>query len=345
MNILWITTDRNGCGTYRAHVPALSLEEKGHHNLFLFPENLTFSDPHKELDNIDVVIFQRVLEPKIEKWLSVAKEYGVKTVFEMDDDLFHVPRHNPSFHFFDLTPIRRILKRHLTESDYIIASTAPLREEILRQTGRSPKEVFLCSNHLHPSIWSLWNFSAVEKLKSDKIVIGWQGSFTHDTDFKMALPALKSLMKKHSNVVVRLFGGVPFSIRGVLEGHQFEWREFVPFEYYPVTLFRLNFDIGLAPITDSKFNRSKSNIKWLEYSALQIPCVASNVFPYAKSISHGKTGFLATSQTEWEQCLEELIIDEAKRKSIAQAAFSVAWNKYGPTTSSAWEKVLDACLQ
>ena len=44
-------------------------------------------------------------------------------------------------------------------------------------------------------------------------------------------------------------------------------------------LHNLDFDIGVAPLAYNVFNRSKSDIKVLEYASLGIPAVASDVRP------------------------------------------------------------------
>jgi hypothetical protein len=41
-------------------------------------------------------------------------------------------------------------------------------------------------------------------------------------------------------------------------------------------------DLLLAPLINNAFNRSKSNIKWLEFSALGIPMVGQNMCTYNK---------------------------------------------------------------
>jgi glycosyltransferase involved in cell wall biosynthesis len=115
----------------------------------------------------------------------------------------------------------------------------------------------------------------------------------------------------------------------------------VPFEYYPATLRYLNFDIGIAPVTDSHFNQSKSNIKWLEYSALGVPSVCSKVYPYATSIEHGVTGFLASNDDEWYRALKSLVESAELRQQIGRAAFDHVWREYAPDQCvPAWERVI-----
>src|SRR3546814_14721972 len=58
----------------------------------------------------------------------------------------------------------------------------------------------------------------------------------------------------------------------------------------PEEFFRsIDYAVGVAPLSDTTFNRSKSDIKFLELAALGIPTIASDVAPY-RSIRHGETG-------------------------------------------------------
>jgi hypothetical protein len=41
-------------------------------------------------------------------------------------------------------------------------------------------------------------------------------------------------------------------------------------------------DLLIAPLVDNPFNRCKSNIKWLEFSALGIPMAGQNICTYNK---------------------------------------------------------------
>jgi glycosyltransferase involved in cell wall biosynthesis len=80
------------------------------------------------------------------------------------------------------------------------------------------------------------------------------------------------------------------------------------------------FDIGLAPLVDNRFNRSKSFIKILEYAALGVPFIASPVGPYADHVVDGVTGFLASTPDEWAERLDQLIRSPWLRMKIGGAA-------------------------
>ena len=79
-------------------------------------------------------------------------------------------------------------------------------------------------------------------------------------------------------------------------------------------------DISVCPLADNQFNRCKSNIKWLESTMSGAAVVASDVYPCAQSIEHGKTGYLAKRTKDWVKCLSDLIENEDKRKQMVKNA-------------------------
>ncbi len=330
INVLWLTSDKLGCGTYRCYVPALSLQEsKVADSEFLFHDQITDPKPD-DLNDKDVVVFQRAVGTLYVEMMQECQRREIATVVEMDDNLFDVPRHNPASWFWRRKGIQKILKQQLTLADRVICSTKPLVGRVLQemQWHGDNHKVRLCPNHVHPAIWGKGVWGGVLPYHNQHLVIGWQGSQTHDVDFKTALPALRAMVDEYPNVIVRFFGSVPLSVKDVIPEERFQWTKGVEMARYPATLRYVNYDIGIAPVTDSLFNQCKSNIKWLEYSALGLPCVASNVYPYARSIEEGVTGFLASTPDEWYVKLKALVESESLRKTIGAQAQTHVWQTW-----------------
>lgn len=73
--------------------------------------------------------------------------------------------------------------------------------------------------------------------------------------------------------------------------------------------------ICLQPLDDTKFNRYKSDIKFVEAGAGGLAVVASPVV-YDDYIEHGHTGLIARGPKEWEKSLNKLINDAPYRQAI-----------------------------
>jgi len=87
-------------------------------------------------------------------------------------------------------------------------------------------------------------------------------------------------------------------------------------------------DIGLAPLIDTSFNRSKSSIKYYEYGLREIPAVYSWVDPYIKTVREHKTGYLAQSEIEWYEKIKLLIENPKLRQEVAQNAREDVLSQY-----------------
>lgn len=347
MNVLWLHSDRTGCGTYRCFVPALTLDQS---NGGRFDTNFLMHDQcippnKKQLDGMDLVVFQRAVGSLFVDWAKECRARDIKTIFEMDDDLFHIPKNNPAAWFWHKKAVQKLLRQMIDLSDTIVVSTPPLRERIIEETGR--KDTTVAFNHLHPQVWGPAVVDGVQRFPNHgRVVIGWQGSNTHDADFKVALPALARILDDYPQAVVRFFGNVPMTVKGVIPETRFQWARGVPFDRYPATLYFMNYDIGLAPVTTAKFNLSKSNLKWLEYSALGVPCVASAVYPYKETgIRHGETGFLASTESEWYTALAALVESADLRRQIGEQARAHVWDRWGTKRAAAWGSLFESLLK
>jgi len=71
----------------------------------------------------------------------------------------------------------------------------------------------------------------------------------------------------------------PDNIRPYLK----EFHPFGNFDEYPARLAALNLDIAVAPLEEIPFNRGKSNLRLLEYGALGIPVICTDIDPYRNS--------------------------------------------------------------
>jgi glycosyltransferase involved in cell wall biosynthesis len=353
-SLLWFHSDKFGCGTYRCYGPALSLEDRFDSNFLMQSEvpNRGF----EYLDGIDVVILQRAVGTLFLDIIAECKRRDIVVIFESDDDLFHIHKSNPSAPFWHRRSVQKVLYAQLQQVDHVITSTIPLKAAIANEGHLAGSAITVCYNHLNPHMWGeevtgvhvqprYLNARIDEHGTRPYRVIGWQGSATHDLDFKQALPALTRIVTEHDDVIVRFFGNVPLTVQGHIPEAKFQWSRGVSFDHYPSQLAYMNFDIGIAPVTNTKFNQAKSNLKWLEYSSIGVPTVASKVFPYATSIEHGRTGLLCDTEAEWYDALSGLLADEAARTAMGQRAKAHVWSAWGPSQAQAWADVFTRLLK
>ena len=93
----------------------------------------------------------------------------------------------------------------------------------------------------------------------------------------------------------------------------------LPIDEYPEALTRLS--IGIVPIADTSFNRSKSWLKSLDLAASGVPHVASNMPEYRRL---GAASALVTKPKQWKAALLDLVYDPERRAAEAERGVELA---------------------
>jgi glycosyltransferase involved in cell wall biosynthesis len=147
------------------------------------------------------------------------------------------------------------------------------------------------------------------------------GTMTHDADFAPLLPALADIHGRFGDQIqFDLIGfvadtTVPTWIRRLAPTAQ-AGRSYAGFVHWLRSSG--TWDIGLAPLAETPFNACKSAIKVLEYAALGLASLASDVVAYQGSLADGPGGMLVPNTTEaWYEALSRLIRDAAWRRHLA----------------------------
>lgn len=283
-------------------------------------------------------------------------KYKKKVVIDLDDDYLAI---FPSHPLYDVMKEGKRNKAFcstiLSFADVIVVSTDPLKQKIqqhMKKVYNLDKKIVIIPNMNDKNDWN----HKTAKKKKGKFVIGYSGSYSHDDDLKMCFPAIAKIMDKYPYVYFESLGAVGNENLQLYNCFSEEAKlrcDILPstwtFKEYPKHLASLKWDIGIAPLVDVEFTRSKSPIKFFEYSMYKIPTIASRVYPYFISafgkeiITHEKNGLLV-KPSEWFDALEKLILDENLREKLGENAFKhVTENwQYNDSFSDALDKVIKA---
>jgi len=140
---------------------------------------------------------------------------------------------------------------------------------------------------------------------------------------------LIKICTENKDVVVVMMACTTDTLMKKLRPEQLLLVKPVPIFMYPQVLSSMEWDIGICPIEDNRFNRSKSNLKYLEFAINGFSCVCSDVENYAKTITHGVDGLLAENTTpSWYENLTKLIDDVELRKTLADNASELVRTKF-----------------
>jgi glycosyltransferase involved in cell wall biosynthesis len=145
----------------------------------------------------------------------------------------------------------------------------------------------------------------------ERITIGWTGSFSTIVYLDIVQPALRLLQKKYDFDIKIICNQRPsLDLQNI---QYIEWSE----ENEIAEL--ASCQIGLMPLTQDEWSEGKCGFKLIQYLALEIPAVASPVGVNKTIIEEGVNGYFATSDAEWFDAIEKLLINAPLRKQFGNA--------------------------
>jgi len=347
-----------GTTVWRITKPVVELKKKyfGRIN-FVFGES---PDPVM-ISKADVIILHGFYSMELMSLIKAAKKKNTKVIVEMDDNLFAVRKNNPAFTQFDEKKILEVCTMAQNCDIFTVTTqeladnleTDPKRtfiddegnERVVERFNRKAKGLpyIVLPNSIDADNWE--EFHAMRRnyfsrKNNDKVVLGFHGSPSHYEDIEMIIQQIKELLQENENLYFSMVG-YPFQFENFGFDEVARKVTFVPWdriEKYGRNF--INFDIGIAPLIDDEFNRSKSPIKWMEYGVLEIPCIASDIPPFNKVITSGKDGVLVTTPKEWKEALTNMILDPKWRAKIGSEARKTVLEKHNiKHNAKNWEKV------
>jgi len=241
-----------------------------------------------------------------------------RTVYENDDDVWHIDRSNPAYeHYAEGSDIREAVQRYCDTAN-LITVTTPYLAELHREMSPGVPVTIL------PNYIPEWALDLNHDDRQGHPRIGWAGGASHKKDLKVVGNSVSRFLKRFpdwhmyvNGVDYRKEVGAPLD-----RSSHIPW---LPVCRDPKLYYRsIDFDIGLCPLLDTAFSRSKSPIKALEYMARGIVPVASDVEPYRRFIRHGENGFLVKREHEWLYYMSELASDSELRATMREAALESA---------------------
>ncbi len=283
-------------------------------------QGMVDGEPQYELiPGSDAVIIQREFPrnlPVYEKIHQIANDHYIPIIYDLDDLLFNLPETHPERQAMDYTAALLPMLSALMQADLVTVSTGKLRETLLDFN----ENIQVLPNYLDDN---LWRFKEPHKPGVDgkPVIIGYMGSASHTPDLEMIAPVLLDLLGHYGErLLVRIWGTeLPEALR---DHPQVSWTPAPTNNYREFAAYfqQEQADIFVAPLADNLFNRCKSGLKYLEYSALGTPGVYSNLDGYAGLITDGEDGFLAESPAEWKENLVRLIEEPALREQMGAKA-------------------------
>jgi glycosyltransferase involved in cell wall biosynthesis len=306
----------SGARVWRFADPARFLEKTGKFEIRMPEGRMTYGD----LIWADIIITQGVVDKgMISSFYGAQQEIGKKWVVEFDDWIV-VEKHSPHKLEHEYNDSKNVIPIQMKVCDMVTTTTPYLAKKF----GKFSKNVTVLPNFLAPDRWDVPIMFNTE----DTVRIGWCGSMTHYDDFKECSWAIKRILKEFPKAQLCLSGDP--RLMDYFEGYNNVSIDTWPSMTSGLTNYTSKFsssrwDIGIAPIRDTSFNRCKSNIKPLEYGALKIPSIASDVEPY--KYFDGNV-LMAANKYDWYNHLKNLIEDKNYRRTLGENMYKYVWDNF-----------------
>lgn len=295
--------DRAACGWYRMSFPAMALETllQGRLSFKFLETKVPILDKNYYLNNggVRVIRVQRWHSPQDAEIMTkvlrpIADMLGAWIIYEIDDVLIYedIPDYNMAKPYFSYDRIGNSVKEIMDCCDIITVTTDELKNLYVEKLKQDPRKFMIIPNYL-PRWWigdafNLDNQLAQYDKQRRTPHIGFCCSTNHFDvnnvnkgvdDFTHIIPwIIKNMNKYQFNFV----GGVPQQLIQYVHENKIYAQPPSDIFNYPRELKLRNLDLLIAPLIDSTFNRCKSNIKWLEFSAIGVPMIGQNISTYNK---------------------------------------------------------------
>jgi glycosyltransferase involved in cell wall biosynthesis len=288
--------------------------------------------------NADVVLVQRTEVKDValaERIVESSRKSGVFLVYEVDDDLFDMtPQHPEYAHYVSATKGARIIA---AAADAVIVSTRVLRQEMLRHNSH----VLLQANYLDER---LWNTTPKAAPPGNCMRIVYVGTSSHRPDLEFFGRIVRELPPE-------IRSRIQIDVVGVAGDDGADWFNNVPVPSecavsYPRFVRWLQcqnrWHWGVAPLIDTEFNRAKSALKALEYAALGLPSICSDIVTYREQMADENGGLLVTNNVQsWRSVLIRVATDPDLRTRIRSSCDSLAHSNSIGANAAAIQSVWD----
>ena len=303
------------CGAKRVFDPLNFLATVPNLSVFFHDSNKTYRILHEEQFPTRVFINQRISFPSFTEgkiFFDKLSKAGYVYVEEIDDNPIIWRKSYENNGFINFIGVHAIQ----TSTEYLA--------ERLRQFN---PQVKVFANQLR-RIAPLRDFKKESK-KNNPVQIFF-GAVNRDKDFLDILPILNQFAQEYGDKInfkiianKELFDMIETKNKILVGDPNFYNGQFVALEKYEQTLQES--DIALLPLLDNEFNRSKSDLKFIECAGNGAAVLASSVV-YPQTVKDGENGFIFNDHDEFAKKLRLLIDNKEKRYDLATAAYDYVKN-------------------
>ena len=282
----------------------------------------------------DGIVFCRntdpAFDPILEQVLMAHKPY----IYEIDDNFFELPLDVNGGEYHRAPEQIAQLEKYLTNASLVRVYSLPMETRTRQYTSRVK---------LVKAPVNLSSIPAVPPHRnSERLKLVYTTSRSVEDDLSQILVNdLKRILTEYADLIeVHFWGYVPKELKGY---PSVKFHSFISdYKKYIQTFYQQGYDIGLAPMRNDLFYRSKTNNKFREFGACWIAGIYSNSEIYANCVEAGKTGLLVSNADgEWYKAILALMQDTSLRQAIQKntRALVECECSLDPFASLLWEDI------
>lgn len=316
---------------YRGRGPLQQLKKSYPTEIDFYPMGSGINCNWDMLGIFDLVFLLRPFDQGHINLMTTCKQYGIPTWVDYDDLLTNVPIENPAYPTYSTNAAKKNIKDILDMASVITFST-----EHLRQT--MGKDVLEKSYTIPNAHYNKMLRNPAPFFPHKKVV--WRGSKTHERDLQQFEGPIRDVMKnyqKNGNIEwnIEFMGMYPLSVTDYIESI------FIPYmdkNSYFRYLSEVEGSISIVPLShrpeELDFNKSKSNIAWLEATYAGMVCLCPDWPEWRKpgivnykdnldfkekltAMIEGKFDLKSLHQLSWQYICSELTLEKVNQQRLS----------------------------
>lgn len=333
LQILYLPVDDGGCGWQRIRLFNEEFQMRKDVNSYLMDGKEDANEQVEMIKNADVVV-GRLGDYQYFKIIKEDIDPSKPLVFDHDDNTMEVLPTSEHYREFgtedawirngdSLVPVwvtgltdkfnryknldgQMHLLYMLAAADMITAPVQNLLDYYIQFGNKNVRgEVIL--NCLNLDLFPEGEFIPKDK-KEGEIRLGWEGGVSHMGDWHEIKEPLERVMAKYPEVTLYIHGSYyPHQFKAfkdrIIRGAWF------PYRGYTFKIKAMGLDGAIIPLESKSFNEYKSELKFTEFSGLNIPCIVKDMLPYSRVIKDGENCWAFKTPEEFEEKVTEMIED------------------------------------
>lgn len=291
------------------------------------------------LDGLDLMVMQRIGKPPSLALMRWALDRGIAITTDADDALWAIHRDNRAWRSWNGGESHW---RYMDEAAELADLTTVTTDGLARRYAKHGR-VEVLPNWVPVEVF---DYPSARDRFDDRVALGWTGfTKTHPGDLRVVGNAVRDVIERSGGRVrARVIADGPGAAKewGIGPEHMDAIAsQPLGADYFTAIT---TIDIGLVPLAPGPFNRCKSSLKALEFSAMGVPVVCTPT-PANKELGKDLPLLFASTPNEWFEHITRLAEDPDERHDrghLAREVVQESWTMEGNAHrwSGAWERAV-----